>query len=165
MKTISKAFSALSPLWQMIFAIIGIAMVANFEVRTVATAGGEPILNYEMIGGPAFLPLAVLFIVALIAGQLAINRYNRSRSKHAKKLSIATMHPPELLESDERLGQTTANATRNVYVYNNYALPILIISLLFLHGSMAIIATISIVYVIGYYGTYLRTIWPVLKEA
>ncbi len=159
---IHKAFSALSPLWQMIFAVIIIGIIASFEVKTTSTSQE---ISVGVMTGEVFSILFVAFFVAMIAGQIAISRYNKTRPKGAKKLSLLTMHPPELLESDERLGQTTAKATRNVYVYNNYAIPLLVMGMLFFHFNTAIMGVISIVYVIGYYGTYLYTIWPVLKES
>lgn len=156
-----KIFHALSPVWQLLFATLSIAIIANMFTAVSSTTNG---LTIDFTRFNSDLNLLLVGLLGVV-GWLAHRQIVRYNNESGANLSLWTLSPPELLETDERTKAVSAKATRAVYVYSNYALPILIVAILFVHNSLLLISIAVVIYLVGYYGTYLRDIWPLLDEA
>ena len=94
------------------------------------------LLDYLSFGGAR----AVLFDIIFI-------EQDKANKSNDKTLTIAT------------------KAAKNVYIYNNYALPTLVVTVMFLVGTTTTLVAVAFgLYLIGYHGTYLKSVWPYLED-
>ena len=155
----NKLFNARSPFWQLLFALETILFIALLSTTTVQSDSAIRV-------SVSLLPY-LFFLIPLLAtfGIYAwvLQRYNQNHPKESA-LSPWDVYPPELIESDEMMRSVSQSAAKKVYLYNTWALPLLVLVLLMGKHGVAFMAVAFSVYIIGYYITYLRVIWPHLGE-
>lgn len=158
----SHQFSARSPFWQILLAIQVFAFIVIFISANPADLdGGVDMLELTIpLSGQVLL---CTLLVTIICGWFAVRSYNQLHPK--SRIRIGQAFPPELIESDERLFSLTARATRKVYLYHNFALPILAAIILIGQPSAPVTASLVGLLTVGHYITYWTGIAPVLDES
>lgn len=150
-------FSARSPLWQIaaviilypLLMLIAYARSQNVDSFTTADA-------YSLAYAAIALVLTGLYITMLV-------RYNRRHPN--SKIDLTSSTPAELKEEDEGMRMITARATRLVYRFHTFALPLAAVLLIYL--PLSIYSALSCLFVLslGHYATYWYAIWPAFKES
>lgn len=163
MKILGKLFDARSPLWQLMLALLLVSWFsygaeAGINSSTFNERGGFEFST----SGPFALIISVTALVVFLGAYLVVMRHNKRHPKN--KLSIWQPYPPELLHGDEMLENASQGAAKRVYIYNNYALPIMMWTTLFYLQYPLAIGSIFALYLSGYYLTYLYSLWPYLGE-
>ena len=145
-----QQFSVRSPFWNLVCALLVIIFVGSLVAANPAGPDGAIELTtftIPSIGIAAFLLLNLVVVYLSVI----LRRYNAQY----KKIGLFQVFPAELIEDDERLAKISANATRNVYLYHNIALPLLVVFLSFQPPLLAIIVAVGAL-VSGHYITYWR---------
>lgn len=152
--------SAKSPFWQLLFAVEFFAL-AYLLVTDGFKVQNDPYSPAISISMSIFISVALFLFTALL-GYAAVRAHNKTHPKD--KLNIFQIRPPELNDNDERLTSLTAQATRNVYLYHNTALPALLVVLVFMHPSLPTTILLLGLLTVGHYIAYWVGIKPALQD-
>lgn len=154
------------PLWQMgfIFLLMIITVVLGFSTEMEVTVNG---FEFEMSieGYPAGVSgiTLIIFLVYLSLFLINIKRHNERFPE--RKISSLTFKPQEYLEDDELFDEMTKRATKKVYTYYSWALPLLVgFSLGGFLGRTVILVGILLL-VMGQYWIFYTTMKKTLKRA
>ena len=160
---INKLFDARSPLWQLILALLFVSWFSYAAEMARSTEYLKESGGFELtVGGPFAVITALIATVVFIAAYVVVARYNRRHPNN--KMSLWQIYPPEVMEHDEMYMRASQSAAKRVYLYNNIALPLLILAVLFYREFPIGLGVVFAVYLAGYYLTFLRTMWPYLGE-
>jgi hypothetical protein len=154
---IKQIFSVKSPVWQMIsisMLYAGLLLILAND-QNPDTRGMTP----ERI---ELLIIVGLIIVFLIAYAAALRRYNK-RTSH-DHIDLMSIDPAELHDEDEGMSMFTAKATRRVYRYYSYMVPLAMIFFAVSAASLVTIITLLFAVIMGHYIVYWHTVWPALSE-
>lgn len=109
-----------------IFACIMVILMGWGFTRSTVTFN-ENILEYTIhpVGVIAWL----LLIIFILSVAIIVNRYNKKHPE--KKINAFSIKPPEYNEEDEMYQLATMRATKKVYTFITFALPITLAILIF----------------------------------
>ena len=115
------------PLWQMagIFIIMGFVLLVGYAATVNTFSDGGFGFEISINGTSGILLNAMLVIVVLYLSMFyyRISKHNKRMPKH--KISMTTYKPQEYLEDDELFQDLTKQATKKVYTFFAWALPIM----------------------------------------
>lgn len=148
------------PLWQMagIFIIMGFVLLVGYAATVNTFSDGGFGFEFSISGNSGILLNVMLVIVVLylILFFYNIKKHNERMPKH--KISMTTYKPQEYLEDDELFQDVTKQATKKVYTYFAWALPIMAgVYLMLPIGKMWMTVGILLL-AAGQYWIYYRTI-------
>ncbi|WP_025783975.1 hypothetical protein [Sporosarcina sp. D27] len=148
------------PLWQMagIFIIMGFVLLVGYAATVNTFSDGGFGFEISMSGNSGILLNAMMVIVVfyLLLFCLRIAKHNKRMPKH--KISMTTYKPQEYLEDDELFQDVTKQATKKVYTYFAWALPVMAGVYLMLPISKTWMIVGVLLLAAGQYWIYYRTI-------
>ncbi len=151
---LTKLFNARSPFWQLLIYVV--FFYATFLIVQSHNLSGSALDSnrlYILTAAAALLSISTAYGVQIV-------RYNRSHPQH--RIRYWGFLPPELKEEDEGMRMFTARATRQVYVFHATILPLYGLICIYFFPSLEYVTVGLALLVIGHFGIYLATIWPVL---
>lgn len=153
---LKKLFTTRSPFWQLL--IYGLFIFVAFLAIARETSG---VLTIHLNRTLTIASIVILVILSIIY-TVKVLRYNLKHPKNP--IRFFGFLPPELKEEDEGMRMFTARATRRVYIFHATLLPLLaILCVYFLPPLLFVVAGLAVL-IVGHYGIYLASIWPVLGE-
>lgn len=153
---LKKLFTTRSPFWQLL--IYSLFFFVAFLTIVRQTGDNEPPQLNNI------LTLIAVTILIILSGIYTVQVFLYNRKYPKNPIRYYGFLPPELKEEDEGMRMFTARATRRVYIFHATLIPIFAILCVYLLPSHAVIVAGLAILVIGHYGIYLATIWPVLGE-
>ncbi|REB05534.1 hypothetical protein DVB69_14775 [Sporosarcina sp. BI001-red] len=115
------------PLWQMagILIILGFVLLVGYAgtVKTFPQGGFEFEISLSSYSSIFILVMLAAVFLYLILFVFNIAKHNKRMPKH--KITMNTFKPQEYLEDDELFQDLTKQATKKVYTYFAWALPIM----------------------------------------
>ena len=149
------------PLWNaglifigmiILFSVVYAYETWNNEFQTIVDGTFQ--INY--LPYILFICGAILFIIFILMFSLKLIQYNKMNPTRKMNLfSLSLIQLPEFIDDDEMMQQITNTATRKIYVYYSYMIPLIVLLLFFpLHRYVYILA-ISLI-IIGQYIIYYR---------
>lgn len=154
------------PLWQMGAIVILIMMTITIGVAGDITYFGNGGFEFEFtlegFSAAVFLLTTLSFFIYLILLLTNIRKHNKQFPN--KKISAFTMKPQEYIDDDELFEEMTKRATKKVYSYYAWALPLLVALSLgaFLGRTVILVGILLIAF--GQYWIYYSTMRKVFKE-
>lgn len=135
-----------------------------FFYAAILIAKRHDTLNQEVLQLNHTLTLVAALVLVLVvaAYTVQIMHYNHLHPK--TPIRYLGLLPPELKEEDEGMRMFTARATRRVYIFHATFLPIFAILYAYLLPPPVYVVSGLAFLVLGHFGIYLATIWPVLGE-
>ncbi|MDS9471690.1 hypothetical protein [Sporosarcina pasteurii] len=155
------------PLWQMgaIFLLIIITIVTGLatKVTNITSTGFEFEMTFENYVAGIFLIAMFAFVIFLTLFIINIRKHNKRFPD--KKIKAFTLKPQEYIEDDELFEEMTKRATKKVYSYYAWTLPLLVgFSLVGFLGRTVILVGILLI-AMGQYWIYYSTMRKMLKSA
>lgn len=153
------------PLWQMGMIAILIAFVWLTQFTTFFKVFEDGGFEFEISFGNEipflFIGIQVLLVAYLLLFYWKIRQHNKRMPAH--RITAFSWKPPEYMEDDELFQEVTKRATKNVYTYFVWALPILsvVYILLPIGKRMMIIGLLFLA--LGQFGIYYLTMRKMLK--
>lgn len=156
------------PLWQMgsIFILLVLTLVIGFASETTFVTSEDGYyfeINMGHISGMIFSSSLIILVVYLMLMFLSIHRHNKRFPN--QKIKSFTFKPQEYIEDDEFFDEITKRATKKVYSYYSFALPILVGVALGGMWNRTIILVGILVVALGQYWIYYSTIRKMFKRA
>ena len=106
--------------------------------------------------------MALSLVVFIYVGALGLRTMLHNRKNPSAKINPWSIVPLELKEEDEGMRMITGRATRQTYIYDSAAIPLLALALLFLPHNIYIALTGVVLLSVGHYAVYWRYIWKAL---
>ena len=157
------------PLWQMGAIFILIILTSLLGPTPIIFLFSEGRFEFEMVvdgcgnwGGLVFLLSLITLIIYLILFTLNIRKHNKRFPN--QKMRVFTLKPQEYLEDDELFDEMTKRATKKVYSYYTWALPLFVGLSLGGSWSRTVILIGVLVIALGQYWIYYSTMRKVFKN-
>lgn len=148
------------PLWQMagIFIIMGFVVLIGYAstMKTFPQGGFEFEINLNESSSIFLMGMLVSTLLYLVLFCVQIAKHNKRMPRH--KISMITYKPQEYLEDDELFQDVTKQATKKVYTYFVWMMPLMAgVYMMFPIDRTWMIVGILLV-AAGQYWIYYRTI-------
>lgn len=115
------------PLWQMGFIGILMLLMLSIDLSTTFTTFDDEGFEFEFYLGNelpfVFVGLLGVFLLYMAIFHLKVTRHNKRIPEH--KINMMSWKPQEYMEDDELFQEITKRATKKVYTYFVWALPLL----------------------------------------
>lgn len=148
------------PLWQMagIFIIMGFVLLVGYAstMNTFPDGGFEFEISLNKSSSIFMMVMLVSTVLYLLLFFLRIVKHNKIMPKH--KISMTTYKPQEYLEDDELFQDVTKQATKKVYTYFAWMLPVMAGGYMMLPISKTWMIVGILIVAAGQYYIYYRTI-------
>ncbi|AOV07282.1 hypothetical protein [Sporosarcina ureilytica] len=155
------------PLWQMAAIALLMVITITMGLATKVTNFTNDRLEFEItfgsyLGG-IFACAMVAFLIFFVLFLINIQKHNKRFPD--KKINTFTFKPQEYIEDDEWFDEMTKRATKKVYSYYSWTLPLLVgFSLGGFLGRTVILVGILLI-AMGQYWIYYSTMRKMLKSA
>lgn len=149
-------FGIRSPFWQIIaYLALFIFGFLTIHYRTSFENNSEPNQQLVLIFHVILVAFIALYIFSLVL-------HNKRNPKD--KIRYGGLLPPELNTQDEGMSMYTARATRRVYIWYSFGIPVLSMLYIVFNPQPAIVIGGVAALVIGHLILYWITIWPTMKN-
>lgn len=155
------------PLWQMgailILLIFTITIDLSTKITNVTNDGFEFKLEFTSIHAGIFIGTLIALVLYLVLFFYNVRKHNKTYPN--KKLRVFTFRPQEYIEDDEWFDEMTKRATKKVYTYYTWTLPLLVGFSLggFLDRTVILVGILLIA--LGQYWIYYTTMRKMLKRS
>lgn len=155
------------PLWQMGFIFLLIVLTFSLGMSTtysnVTNGGFQFEVSFNSIVSLVMLVTVLILMISLVIFSIRIRRHNKQFPN--KKINAFSFKPQEYIDDDEFFEEMTKRATKKVYSYYTWTLPLLVgLSLGGFWGRTAILIGILVV-ALGQYWIYYSTMKKMFKDA
>ncbi|MGN7409051.1 hypothetical protein [Sporosarcina sp. SAFN-010] len=148
------------PLWQMagIFIIMGFVLLVGYAATVNTFSDGGFGFEFSISGNSGILLNVMMVIVFLYLILFFYNIKKHNERMPKQKISMTTYKPQEYLEDDELFQDVTKQATKKVYTYFAWELPIMAVVYLMLPIGKMWMTVGVLLLAAGQYWIYYRTI-------
>ncbi len=156
------------PLWQMgsIFILLVLTLVIGFSSETTFVTSEDGYyfeMNMGHISGIIFSSALLILVVYIV--MMSVNIYRHNKRYPTRKIKTFTFKPQEYIEDDEFFDEITKRATKKVYSYYSFVLPLLVGVALGGMWHRTIILVGILLVALGQYWIYYSTIRKMFKDA